>query len=118
MCRALQAAAETIPIELDPPTLLGALRARLAEHFEAEESERYFGVVVEERPSSRSQIARLKWEHFAMLRASEKLCELALDPERWRELPGPTDALLADLQAHERQESALLQSLFLGSGDQ
>ncbi len=62
--------------------------------------------------SLRSQIAELKWDHFAMMRALERLCELAAERSRWAELPAPTRELVADLESHERQESMLLRNLF------
>lgn len=112
MCGAIEGGSETLPADFEPSRLLGALRAQLTEHFRAEESDQYFGVVMEEQPRLKSQIAGLKWAHLAMARAVESLCELAADRERWRQLPGPTRELVSQLELHEREESVLLRNLF------
>jgi Hemerythrin HHE cation binding domain len=112
MCSALEAEQGALPAELEPPRLLGALRVHLAEHFEAEESDQYFGVVVEEQPSLKTQIAALKWAHLTMMRALDGLCVLAAETGQWQQLPGPTRDLVTQLELHEREESGLLRNLF------
>jgi hypothetical protein len=112
MCAALEDGQAQLPADLSPEALLGQLQADLTEHFLAEESADYFGVVVEEEPSLAPQIAGLKWEHLTMLHAVSVLCELAKDRERWLHLPAPTRELVAELTRHELAESRLLRSLF------
>jgi hypothetical protein len=48
-----------------------------------------------------------------MLKATERLTQLAQDEARWMELAAPTLALVAELERHERAESVLLRQLFL-----
>jgi hypothetical protein len=112
MCAAIADGRDALPSELTPARLIGELRDDLAEHFEAEESDDYFGVVVDEEPELTSQIAALKWEHLAMLRAVDALVRLAEDRSRWPQLPSPTRDLISQLERHERAESVLLRNLF------
>jgi len=112
MCARLEGGQTAHATDQDPPTLFAELRADLEEHFEAEESPAYFGIVMSEDPALATQVAELKWEHLAMLHETAKLCELSLDPERLAELPAPTRALIAQLEGHERSESELLRKLF------
>lgn len=112
MCAAIADGRDTLPSELAPARLIGALRDDLVEHFEAEESDSYFGVVADEGPDLKSQIAALKWEHLAMLRAVDELVRLAEDRSRWPQLSTPTRELIAQLERHERAESVLLRNLF------
>ena len=49
-----------------------------------------------------------------MLELVEHLLELASERRRWPALPARTRQLVAQLEAHERAESALLGELFLG----
>jgi hypothetical protein len=113
LCDALEPGQRELPERLRPSQLLDALRADLTEHFASEESDAYFGVVLEEAPSQKPQIAALKWEHVSMLGAVEGLRELA-DRERWSLLSAPMRALVSRLEQHERAESALLRRSFWG----
>ena len=108
----VEAGSPTLPDELDPRVLLAAVRSDLAEHFSAEESPTYFGIVMSEAPALTPQVAGLKWEQLTMLRTSNALCALANDRESWRHMPGPTRELIGQLECHERSESALLRGLF------
>jgi hypothetical protein len=112
MCAALEPAREPLALELSPAALLSEFRAALAEHFAAEESEQYFGTVVDEAPDLGPQIDRLKAEHVMMLEAAKLLSDLARDQSRWAQLPAPTRELVAQLERHERAESTLLRELF------
>ena len=103
-------------LDLDPQRLIAALRADLAEHFDAEESPAYFGIVMSEVPALATQVAGLKWEHLTMLRAADVLSELTQNQASWPQLPTPTRELIGQLERHERSESALLRGLFRGSG--
>jgi hypothetical protein len=111
MCAALEDG-QALPAELAPQALLVQLQASLTVHFGAEESDDYFGVVVDEEPTLAPQIAGLRWEHVTMLHAVEVLCQLAKDRERWLHLPAPTRELVAELERHEHAESRLLRNLF------
>jgi hypothetical protein len=112
MCTALEDGRENEAPQLSPPQLIGQLRQELGEHFAAEERDDYFGTVVAEEPDLTPDIARLKWEHLAMLRAIDTLLDVASEPTRWRELSPPTRQLIAELERHERSESQLLSRLF------
>jgi hypothetical protein len=98
--------------ELEPGRLLSALRTDLTQHFSAEEGEDYFGTVVAEDPQLEAEIDALKAEHATMLDAVGVLAELATDPARWTDLPGPTRLLVMQLERHEGSESKLLRSFF------
>ncbi len=116
MCASLDNGHVLLPEDLDPRVLMTALCVDLAEHFRAEESPSYFGIVMSEAPALSRQVAGLKWEHLTMLRAAEVLRELGGDQTRWRELPSPTRELISLLERHERSESALLRGLFQADG--
>ena len=112
MCSSLEADQAATTPAIDPHALITQLRADLAEHFSAEESPGYFGIVMSEAPSLVTQVAGLKWEHLAMLRAADALCEMTKDRARWRDVPEPARQLMAQLEQHERAESTLLRGLF------
>jgi len=115
MCGVLDGGRQPLPAELSPDVLILDLRVHLGVHFAAEEADEYFGTVVEEAPALEPEIAGLKWEHLTMLKAADVLCGVARDRSRWRDLPGPTRELIAQLERHERSESKLLRSLFSGT---
>ena len=112
MCAALDDGRAPLLPELEPSLLVVDLRLHLGAHFSAEESEEYFGTVMEEAPSLAPQIAALKWEHLTMLQAADMLCGLARDQSRWSQLSVPTLELIKQLERHERAESILLRHLF------
>ena len=114
MCAAVESGKDPLPTELTPSHLILELRRDLGEHFAAEETDAYFGTVVDEAPALGSEIAALKWEHLAMLRSADALCEMARDSAKWSQLPLPTRELIEQLERHERAESKLLRSLFSG----
>jgi hypothetical protein len=112
LCSALEHGQDELPRELEPGRLLSALRTDLTQHFSAEEGEDYFGTVVAEDPQLEAEIDALKAEHATMLDAVGVLAELATDPARWTDLPGPTRLLVMQLERHEGSESKLLRSFF------
>jgi len=112
MCASLEAGQTSLAEELTPHALFAQLRTDLSKHFDAEESPDYFGVVISEAPALATQVAGLKWDHLAMLRAVNALCELSLDATRWSQLPLGTRELIGRLERHERSESELLRGLF------
>ncbi len=112
MCAALEDGQSRFAPEIVPGALIRELRADLGEHFAAEESDAYFGTVLEEAPALASEIAGLKWDHLDLLRAADVLCGFAGDQSRWSQLPGPTRELMGHLDRHEISESALLRNLF------
>src|SRR5690349_8930814 len=60
MCAILQAQrAAAIDSELSPATLIPELFSGLAQHFHAEETDAYFGAVLEDRPAFMITIAEL-----------------------------------------------------------
>jgi hypothetical protein len=112
LCAAIEAGQVEYSTDSSPLALVSALRSELAEHFEAEESNAYFGLVLDEAPALAPRIGELKWEHLEMLRTIDLLCQLAAEPERLTEFPVPMRALLGVLERHEQAESALLRDLF------
>lgn len=114
MSSALDACQQLLPSALAPERLVKELRADLVEHFAAEESEEYFGTVVDEAPALGPRIDALVEEHGLMLELVDHLLELASERRRWPALPARTRQLVAQLEAHERAESALLGELFGG----
>lgn len=114
MCASLDDRETPLPADLAPDVLIIDLRRHLGEHFAAEETDDYFGTVVEESPELASEIAGLKWEHMTMLRAADMLCDIAREPARWDQLSVPTRELIGQLERHERSENRLLRSLFSG----
>jgi hypothetical protein len=112
LCSAIEAGQLPCPTDPSPLALVSALQSELAEHFAAEESSAYFGLVLDEAPALAPRIGELKWEHLEMLRNMYLLCQLAADPERVAEFPAPMRALLGVLERHEQAESALLRDLF------
>jgi len=112
MCTALESGQAEFSPEVSPELLLAELREHLSEHFRAEESAEYFGVVIDEAPTLGPRIAGLKWEHLMMLKAADALDALAKDSSSWAKLAEPTRALVTQLELHERAESLLLRELF------
>jgi hypothetical protein len=94
MCAALEDGERNFLPEVLPNKVIGELRANLGEHFDAEESDAYFGTVLAEEPLLTAEIAGLKSEHEALLRASDMLCGFAKDRNHWPQLPGPTHELM------------------------
>jgi hypothetical protein len=116
LCSALEDTRGDLPQQLEPRRLLTTLRADLARHFSAEESEGYFGTVLAEAPTLEAEITALKLEHATMLGAVDMLVQLAWDPGQWRHLPRPTRLLVLQLERHEGSESKLLRSFFFSGG--
>lgn len=86
---------------------LTAWQTELARHFEAEESDDYFGVIRTERRSLRVAIDSIEREHAQLLAMSERMVVL-FDTARWSEFVRLTRQLTARLRAHERLESTLM----------
>lgn len=112
MCAALDGGEVALPNELLPTRLTFRLHGELSEHFAREEDDAYFGTVIDEEPSLASKIDMLKAEHWSMLGAAQMLCSLAVDSARWLELSRGARELMAQLERHERAESALLRDMF------
>lgn len=111
MCTALEAGAAP-PEGPAPELLLSDLSRHLNAHFAAEEGPAYFGAMRDEVPALCPDVDRLESEHRDMRRSIERLCAIAADHERWREVPVPTRELIGRLERHERAESQLLRSFF------
>jgi hypothetical protein len=114
MCSAIDVGRDPSSLGLDPRSLLGALRAELSRHFEAEESPAHFGTVADERPDLLAEIVELKTEHRSMLETVKHLTLMAEDRARWSELPPPALGLVERLRAHERAEAELVQGFIRG----
>jgi hypothetical protein len=89
-------------------------RTRLSRHFETEESPRYFGTLVTERPALIPRVAELRAEHTAVLETLELLIRLAGDPDRTLEFAARTLGLIATLERHEQAESILMREFMEG----
>ncbi|HEV8548820.1 MAG TPA: hemerythrin domain-containing protein [Polyangiaceae bacterium] len=113
MCLALESGRTTLPSELEPERLIGALRAELTRHFVAEEGVAHFGAMAEERPELLPRIVELKTDHVTMLQNIADLTLIASAPERRSELPPRTLELMAKLRAHEKAEAELVREFML-----
>lgn len=114
MCAALEQSDGARDEELAPVLLLDRLRVHLAEHFQAEEGEAYFGAIVCERPALREQIQALGAEHASMLSEVSSFCIIASEPARVDLLPALVRRFLAGFRAHERGETRLVQAFLRG----
>jgi hypothetical protein len=112
MCAALDGGEAALPSELLPTVLTFRLYRELSEHFATEEADAYFGTVIDEEPSLASKIDALKAEHWSMLHTADLLCRMAVDTSRWPDLLREAAELMAQLERHERAESALLRDMF------
>lgn len=104
---------------------LGELRAELAAHFRFEESSGAFDVMAEDFPEAASRLESLVSQHRSLLAEADRLVAAcrsaseASEPAR-RRLAGSALALLAHVEAHERNETELIQRTYtqdLGSPD-
>jgi len=112
LCAALESGKSSLLDGVTPAQLVRELQRKLSEHFAAEESERYFGVVEAEEPALSPQIRQLRVEHQKMLEMALALSTFAADPTCWAQLAPPLRTLIARFQLHEHAESALLNRLF------
>lgn len=100
------------PEEAERIRLIADWREQLCRHFAAEESQRYFGMLVSERPALIPRIAELRGEHAAMLDALELLLRLASDAQATAPFAERALRLVEQLEHHELAESALMQEFF------
>lgn len=114
LCSALEAGQTALPPELEPRTLVQALRVELATHFEAEEGRAHFGTMAQERPDLLPQIVERKAEHRSMLDTVRDLALAVEDTARWSELPAPARDLSASLRRHEQAEAELVRRYING----
>lgn len=85
-------------------------RAELATHFEAEDSDGYFGMLEQEAPRLAVTVARLRTEHARML--SELDAISAMSEGEFEALRVRVASLLSLFRAHERTESRLMHDFF------
>jgi hypothetical protein len=85
----------------------------LAEHFEAEESDDYFGAIAREAPWLGREITGMKDEHRRLLALLARLVLAAARRERPKVLAHQAQRITALLQMHERKEGHLLRRFFL-----
>jgi CheY-like chemotaxis protein len=114
MCLLLGSSPAALDGELQPPQLLADLSRELTLCFAAEESDAYYGVIIEERPSLLPRVSELEREHSRILKVVEALHRLSAHRAYWRELAPRAERLLALVHAHELAEQQLLRELFLG----
>lgn len=91
-------------------------RNELSRHFEAEESDAYFGVIRAERRSLRSTVEELVYEHGQLLAMAELMIVL-FDTGRWAAFVRITAQLTARFRAHERLEAALMRRFLTEPGE-
>lgn len=102
--------------ETEPFPSIAPFVTHVVGHFALEEGEAYFGVLASDVPELSDPIGRLMADHRAM---EEELARLAASAEL---KPAPTTfpaelaRFIDRLEAHERGESALLESFFFGDG--
>ena len=99
--------------EADRYRLLEEARERLCVHFEAEEHEGHFGMLVTTQPGLSAEIRRLKNEHKEFLRMIDRLLELGRASSEDQEFTLALKGFLERFNAHERSENTLLQEFFL-----
>ncbi len=114
MCLVLGSSPAALGGELHPPQLLADLSRELTLCFAAEESDAYYGVIIEERPSLLPTVSELAHEHVRIRQVVEALHCLSADRSYWRELGTRTERLLEQVHSHEHAEQQLLRELFLG----
>jgi hypothetical protein len=82
-------------------------RDELSRHFEAEESDAYFGVIRSDRESLRDAVERLEREHERLLAMSDRMIAM-FEARQWSALARMTAQLTALFRAHERLEGTLM----------
>jgi hemerythrin len=112
MCAALEVEIAELPPALAPERLLHELYDDMKEHFTAEESQAYFGAIMDEAPALRPRVAELISDHSVVLAAVQDLLNLARQPDGRTRLAFRTRELVAHLERHERAESVLLREFF------
>jgi len=100
--------------ELVLSALLTDLRANLERHFQAEESEDYFGALVRESPALAPRVAALRHQHGAMLATLDALRLLAFEAHAWSRFERTVSVLIKTFNAHERSESLLIHGFLAG----
>ena len=116
MCLMLDSGRTVPPPSLHPSRLVENLKARLARHFEAEETSGYFGTIAKQRPELLPAIVALKADHVAMLDELEALDRLAGDFTQWTRLSKRARALTSFLRQHDAAEADLMRR-FLSADD-
>lgn len=96
--------------------LLIEWRNELARHFEAEESDAYFGVIREERRSLRSTVDALERDHARLLAMTDRMIVL-FDTRRWSDFVRIAGRLNARFRVHERLEGTLMRKFLTESGE-
>jgi hypothetical protein len=113
LCEVLSLTDDTpLPTAAERLLVIVEWQSQLSRHFAAEESSRYFGTLVTDRPELIPRIAELRAEHAAMLDTLELLIRLAGAANAATELSARTLRLIEQLDLHERAESALMQEFF------
>jgi hypothetical protein len=96
----------------DPFPSVSSFMSQVVSHFSLEEGGAYFGVLASDVPELVEPIARLVADHRAM---AEELARLAASSElrpRPTSFPAELVSFIDRLEAHERGESALLETFF------
>lgn len=97
-----------------PGEFLRYFRRELSKHFDAEQSDAYFGVIRADRPSLAPVIAEFEEVHVRLLALSDELIAL-YETRRWNDLARTAAQLAALFRQHERQESLLMQEFLVRS---
>jgi hypothetical protein len=99
--------------DVDPRSVLSALRVDLELHFALEEGDAYFGAFIRDRPGLAHCVAELREEHTAMLERLDGLRAMASALGASPELAEPTARFVAAFRDHEHKEADLLQEAVL-----
>jgi hypothetical protein len=94
----------------EPAALIEHFMGELHSHFIAEEDDGSFGTLAESCPELAVAVAELRAEHLEMMGILEHLRALALQSGASSDLARGIERLLEQFDAHERRESALMQS--------
>jgi hypothetical protein len=116
---ARQLAAENTPHpqELALRALLADLRVNLERHFQAEESQEYFGALVADSPTLAGSVATLRRQHRAMLAILDALALLACGARARKQFETTVSILINTFHSHERAEALLIRGYLAGEDE-
>jgi hypothetical protein len=118
LCAALSGRIDTpLPSDEERLRLIVEWQTQLSRHFEAEESPRYFGTLVADRPELIPRIGELRADHAAMLDSLRLLTTLAKEAIESRAFAVRALHLIEQLERHERAESELMREFFEQGGE-
>jgi len=99
--------------DVEPQSVLSALRVDLELHFALEEGDAYFGAFIRDRPGLAHGVAELRDEHNALLDRLDGLRAMVAAEGPSLALAEPTARLIEAFRDHEHKEADLLQEAVL-----